>query len=89
MLIGYVRVSKSDGSQTFEAQIDALLAAGIDQSRICQNLASGRSDARPGLIACVKSLQPGNTLVVWKLDRLGTLLTDDELRYIFEGGTTA
>jgi DNA invertase Pin-like site-specific DNA recombinase len=71
LLIGYVRVSKSDGSQTLEPQIDALLAAGIDQSRIYQDLASGRSDARPGLIACLKALQPGNTLVIWKLDRLG------------------
>lgn len=71
MLIGYVRVSKSDGSQTLAPQLDALLAAGVDQSRIYQDLASGRSDARPGLISCLKALQPGNTLVIWKLDRLG------------------
>lgn len=71
MLIGYVRVSKSDGSQTLAPQRDALLAAGVDAGRIYQDLASGRHDARPGLLACLKAMQPGNTLVLWKLDRLG------------------
>jgi len=68
MLIGYVRVSKSDGSQTLAPQRDALLAAGVASERIYQDLASGRHDARPGLPACLKSLQPGNTLVLWKLE---------------------
>jgi DNA invertase Pin-like site-specific DNA recombinase len=71
MLIGYIRVSKSDGSQVLDLQRDALLAAGVDPERIYQDLASGRKDDRPGLISCLKALQPGNTLVVWKLDRLG------------------
>jgi DNA invertase Pin-like site-specific DNA recombinase len=71
MLIGYVRVSKSDGSQTLDLQRDALLEAGVDAGRIYEDLASGRKDDRPGLNACLKALQPGNTLVVWKLDRLG------------------
>jgi DNA invertase Pin-like site-specific DNA recombinase len=71
MLIGYMRVSKSDGSQTLDLQRDALLAAGVAPERIYDDLASGRKDARPGLTACLKALQPGNTLVVWKLDRLG------------------
>ena len=71
MLIGYVRVSKADGSQTLAPKRDALLAAGVDASRIYEDLASGRHDARPGLAACLKALQPGNTLVLWKLDRLG------------------
>ncbi len=71
MLIGYVRVSKSDGSQTLSPQRDALLAAGVDPERIYEDLATARSDARPGLAACLKALQPGNTLVLWKLDRLG------------------
>ncbi len=52
-------------------QRDALLAPGIGAERIYQDLASGRHDARPGLLACLKALQPGNTLVLWKLDRLG------------------
>ncbi len=85
MLVGYVRVSKSDGSQTLEPQRDALLAAGVEKNRIYEDLASGRKDDRPGLNACLKALQPGNTLVVWKLDRLGRDLkhlvtTVDELR---------
>ena len=85
MLIGYVRVSKSDGSQTLSPQRDALLAAGVEPSRIYEDRASGRQDDRPGLVACLKALQPGNTLVVWKLDRLGRDLkhlvtTVDELR---------
>ena len=67
MLIGYVRVSKSDGTQTLAPQRDALLAAGVKPERIYQGLASGRHDARPGLLACLKALQPGDTLVVWKL----------------------
>lgn len=74
MLIGYMRVSKADGSQLLDLQKDALLAAGIEEERIYQDLASGRFDDRPGLLACIKALQPGNTLVVWKLDRLGRSL---------------
>ena len=71
MLIGYARVSKADGSQNLDLQVDALREAGVDAGRIYSDLASGKSDARPGLDACLKALQPGNTLVVWKLDRLG------------------
>src|SRR5881409_2226185 len=71
MLIGYARVSKSDGSQVLDLQHDALAEAGVEASRIYEDLASGRKDDRPGLRACLKALQPGNTLVVWKLDRLG------------------
>lgn len=71
MFIGYMRVSKSDGSQVFDLQRDALLAAGVIPERIYEDLASGCKDDRPGLAACLKALQSGNTLVVWKLDRLG------------------
>ncbi len=71
MLVGYIRVSKSDGRQTLAPQRDTLLAAGVEPDRIYEDLASGRHDDRPGLAACLKALQPGNTLVVWKLDRLG------------------
>jgi DNA invertase Pin-like site-specific DNA recombinase len=71
VLIGYVRVSKSDGSQVLDLQRYALLETGVDHDRIYEDLASGRKDDRPGLTSCLKALQPGNTLVVWKLDRLG------------------
>ena len=46
MLIGYVRVSKSDGSQTLAPQRDAMLQADVEPERIYQDLASGRHDAR-------------------------------------------
>ncbi len=71
MLIGYIRVSKSDGSQSLDLQRDALLSEGVESGRIYEDLASGRKDDRPGLKACLKALQTKNTLVVWKLDRLG------------------
>lgn len=73
MLIGYIRVSKSDGSQVLDLQRDALQAVGVAPDRVYQDLASGRKDDRPGLVACLKALQSGNTLVVWKLDRLGAI----------------
>ena len=71
MLVGYMRVSKADGSQTVELQRDALLAAGIGAEHLYDDHASGRRDDRPGLASCLKALRDGDTLVVWKLDRLG------------------
>ena len=71
MLIGYMRVSKSDGTQTLDLQCDALLAAGVAPEQIYADRASGRKDDRPGLATCLQALQPGDTLTVWKLDRLG------------------
>jgi len=71
MLIGYMRVSKADGSQTTDLQRDALLAAGVDQAQLYEDQASGKREDRPGLTACLKALREGDTLMVWKLDRLG------------------
>jgi DNA invertase Pin-like site-specific DNA recombinase len=71
MQIGYMRVSKADGSQTVDLQKDALTAAGIKSEHLYEDLASGRRDDRPGLGACLKALREGDILVVWKLDRLG------------------
>lgn len=71
MLIGYMRVSKSDGSQTTNLQQDALIAAGVKEDNIYEDRASGRLDARPGLDAMLKAIREGDTLVIWKLDRLG------------------
>jgi DNA invertase Pin-like site-specific DNA recombinase len=71
MLVGYMRVSKADGSQTTDPQRDALVEAGVDDERLYEDRSSGRRDDRPGLTECLKSLRDGDTLVVWKLDRLG------------------
>jgi DNA invertase Pin-like site-specific DNA recombinase len=71
MLIGYMRVSKSDGTQVFDLQRDALLAAGVNDKNIYEDMASGKKDDRPGMSACLKALRTGDTLVVWKLDRMG------------------
>src|SRR5215831_15014191 len=71
MLVGYMRVSKADGSQVTDLQRDALLAAGVDVRHIYEDAVSGKGDDRPGLAACLKALREGDTLVVWKLDRLG------------------
>jgi DNA invertase Pin-like site-specific DNA recombinase len=70
-LIGYMRVSKADGSQALDLQRDALLGAGIPARQLYEDHASGKRDDRPGLEACLKALRAGDTLVAWKLDRLG------------------
>lgn len=71
MRVGYMRVSKADGSQVTDLQRDALLAADIDPRHLYEDAASGKKDDRPGLAACMKALRAGDQLVVWKLDRLG------------------
>ena len=43
----------------------------MDRKAIYEDRASGKKDGRPGLDACLKALREGDTLVVWKLDRLG------------------
>ena len=73
MLIGYMRVSKADGSQSTNLQRDALIGAGVSPAHLYEDLASGRRDDRPGLAACLKALREGDTLIVWKLDRLGLI----------------
>ncbi|KQM21279.1 transposon DNA-invertase [Sphingomonas sp. Leaf24] len=71
-MIGYARVSKADGSQVIDLQRDALAKAGVDlEHHLYTDAASGKRDDRPGLDACIKALRHGDTLVVWKLDRLG------------------
>ena len=77
ILIGYMRISKADGSQLVDLQRDALLSASVQEDRLYFDAKSGsRYDNRPGLISCLKALQPGNILVIWKLDRLGRSLKD-------------
>ena len=71
MKLGYARISKADGSQTLDLQVDALAAAGVAPEHLYQDEASGKRDDRPGLEACLKALRDGDTLYTWKLDRLG------------------
>jgi DNA invertase Pin-like site-specific DNA recombinase len=68
-LIGYARVSTAD--QDLQLQIEALQRAGCHDAWIFRDIASGTRTARPGLEACLQALAPGDTLVVWRLDRLG------------------
>jgi DNA invertase Pin-like site-specific DNA recombinase len=57
-------------SQVLDLQKDALTGAGVPERNIYSDTASGRKDDRPGLDACLKAVRNGDTLVVWKLDRL-------------------
>lgn len=70
--IGYARVSTDD--QNLDLQHDALTRAGC--STIYADKASGKDTARPELAHCLKALRPGDTLTVWRLDRLGRSITD-------------
>ncbi|MGC0889437.1 recombinase family protein [Pantoea agglomerans] len=67
MLIGYIRVSTND--QNTDLQRIALQSA--DCELIFEDRISGKTSDRPGLKKALRCLQPGDTLVVWKLDRLG------------------
>jgi DNA invertase Pin-like site-specific DNA recombinase len=70
-LVGYMRVSKADSPQTLDLQQDALDAAGVPERNHYSDTARGKRDDRHVLESCLKALRSGDTLVVWKLDRLG------------------
>ena len=72
MKIGYARVSTED--QTTDPQIDALTAHGCET--IYSEHRSGKNTDRPELESCLKALRAGDTLTVWRLDRLGRSLAD-------------
>jgi DNA invertase Pin-like site-specific DNA recombinase len=67
LLIGYARVSTTD--QNLQLQLDALKKANC--GRVFTDKISGSRNERPGLDEALSHLRPGDTLVVWKLDRLG------------------
>ncbi|HHG1911615.1 TPA: recombinase family protein [Klebsiella pneumoniae] len=72
MLIGYARVSTGD--QNLDLQKTALVRAECEQ--IFEDTASGKNARRPGLRRAIRRLKPGDSLVVWKLDRLGRSVRD-------------
>lgn len=72
--IGYVRVSTDD--QDFSMQIDALHKEGVLEKNIFKEKISAVKKERPQFKKCLKTLQKGDTLVVWKLDRLGRSVTE-------------
>jgi len=82
MLIGYARVSSENDRQNTDLQIDALLKEKVDRRNIFIDFASGAKTKRPNLEKALNFLQPGDCLVVWKLDRLGRSLP--HLLQIFE-----
>ena len=73
---GYARVSTPD--QKLDLQIDALLEAGVPERQIFAEHASGAGVAikRLQLLRCLKRCRPGDTLVIWKLDRLGRSVSE-------------
>lgn len=72
MRIGYARVSTED--QSLNLQLDALRAAGC--TRIYRDKLGGASRKRPGLTRALASLRPHDTIVVYRLDRMGRSLAD-------------
>ncbi|MGW4019126.1 recombinase family protein [Rhodococcus ruber] len=84
--IGYVRVSTV--AQTLEQQKVALAAAGV--TKVFQDKISGARDDRPGLAALLEYVREGDTVVVWKLDRLGrnTLHILEVVRALTKRGVT-
>lgn len=72
MIVGYARVSTQD--QNPQLQLDALVAAGCEQ--VFHEKATGVVRERPELTTCIRTLRKGDTLVVWKLDRLARSLKD-------------
>ena len=73
-LIGYARVSTSEGKQLLDRQVDALKEIGCE--RIFEDKASGSNSQRKGLDDCLNYLRKGDVLVVLDLDRLGRLASD-------------
>jgi DNA invertase Pin-like site-specific DNA recombinase len=74
MLVGYMRVSSDGDRRLLDLQRDALLTAGVDARHLFEDHASGSRGDRAGLAKALAFLQPGDCLVVWKLDRLGRSL---------------
>jgi len=72
MLIGYARVSTNE--QNLDLQRDALRKAGVSAKNLYTDKITGTKENRPGLETALSHLREGDTLVVWRLDRLGRSL---------------
>jgi DNA invertase Pin-like site-specific DNA recombinase len=81
MKIGYARVSTDE--QNLDLQRDALLNAGVSPKDIYTDKVTGVKADRPGLTLAISHLRTGDTLVVWRLDRLGR-----SLKHLIETVTT-
>jgi DNA invertase Pin-like site-specific DNA recombinase len=74
MLIGYARVSKHE--QTLDLQLDALKQVGCSEDKTYKDKISSAKEHRPELEKALDQLRPGDTLVIWRLDRLGRSLQE-------------
>ena len=74
MKYGYARISTID--QNADMQLKALQRAGVESRNIFKDELSGATTKRPSLLRCLKKVQHGDTLIVWKLDRLARSLRD-------------
>lgn len=88
MLVGYMRVSSDSDRQSTALQRDALIAAGVDARHLFEDKTSGARADRSGLKTCLDFVKAGDTLVVWKLDRLGRSLPNllDIVASLRDGG---
>lgn len=75
-MLGYTRVSTA--SQDAQLQLDALVAAGVQKRDVFADVTSGSKTAieRPGMKKLLEYAEPGDTIVVWRVDRLGRSLID-------------
>lgn len=71
MVIGYMGVSRTDGSQVLKLQRDAPFGVGIPATQLYEDHVSGTRGNRTGLEACLTAQPKGGTLVTWRMDRLG------------------
>lgn len=73
-LVGYARVSTTE--QNLDMQIEALVKYGVPRDDIWSEKRSAAAKERPALKRCLKFMEPGDTLVVWRMDRLARSVSD-------------
>jgi DNA invertase Pin-like site-specific DNA recombinase len=74
MLIGYARVFTNE--QNLDLQLDALKKEGVSDANLYTDKVTGTKAERPGLTSALSHLRTGDTLVVWRLDRLARSLSN-------------